>query len=255
MTGDVSSLGQEQIRGIELAVDDYKDKVLGSRLAFETENSRCSEEGGANAALKLIADPKTVAILGTTCSTSAKTAAAAMSRAGLTMISGNNSAPYLTSIGGKAAPDYHPGYFRTAPNEESSGKAAAVFAYRKLGIRKAATINDGNIYTKGLTDGFIKKFKSLGGDIVLDASINRGDGQMRPVLAAVEASKAELLFFPLFQPEGNILLLQAKDDRALDAVILMSDGSLIQRSFLAAVKDKAKGLYFVGPDFPRKRGR
>jgi ABC-type branched-subunit amino acid transport system substrate-binding protein len=63
--------------------------------------------------------------------------------------------PFLTSIRGKAAPDYHPGYFRTAPNEEYSGKTAAVFAYQKLGIRKAAVINDGDIYTRGLIDGFI----------------------------------------------------------------------------------------------------
>ena len=251
MTGDVASLGQEQIRGIELAIDSHNGKVLDRRLTLETEDSGCSQEGGANAALKLIVDPRTVAILGTTCSASAKTAAAEMSKAGLTMISGNNSAPYLTSIGGKAAPDHYPGYFRTAPNEEFSGKAAAVFAFQKLGIRKAATINDGDIYTKGLTDGFSQKFKSLGGDIVLAATINKGGSQMQPVLAAVEESQAELLFFPLFQPEGNILLLQARNDHALDKTILMSDGSLIQRSFLDAVKDKGRGLYFVGPSFPK----
>lgn len=251
MTGDVASLGLEQIRGIELAIDNHNGKILGRNLNLETEDSGCSQEGGANAALKLIVDPRTVAILGTTCSASAKTAAAEMSKAGLTMISGNNSAPYLTSIGGKAAPDHYPGYFRTAPNEEFSGKAAAVFAFQKLGIRKAATINDGDIYTKGLTDGFSQKFKSLGGDIVLAATINKGGSQMQPVLAAVEASQAELLFFPLFQPEGNILLLQARNDHALDKTILMSDGSLIQRSFLDAVKDKGRGLYFVGPSFPK----
>ena len=251
MTGEVASLGLDQIRGIELAVDDNQGQILGNPLIFETEDSGCSEEAGANAALKLIADPQTVAILGTTCSSSARTAAAEMSKAGLTMISGNTSAPYLTSIGGKAAPDYHPGYFRTAPNEEASGKAAATFAYRKLGIRRAATINAGDIYTKGLTDGFIQKFKSLGGEIVLSASINKGDEQMRPVLAAVNASKAELLFFPLFQPEGNKVLLQAREDRALAKTILMSDGALIQQAFLDAVRDKGRGMYFVGPSFPR----
>jgi branched-chain amino acid transport system substrate-binding protein len=253
MSGDVATLGQEQIRGIELAVDDRQGTVLGSPLALVTEDCGCSEEGGANAVLKLIANPQTVAILGTTCSASAKTASAAMSKAGLTMVSGNNSAPYLTSIGGKAAPYYHPGYFRTAPNEEFSGMAAAVFAYQELGIRKAATINDGDIYTRGLTDGFSKKFKSLGGEIVLAATINKGDGQMKPVLAAVKAAKADLLFFPLFEPEGDILLLEAKKDRELDGVVLMSDGSLIQQSFLETVRDKGKGLYFVGPYFPRNQ--
>ena len=132
LTGEVASLGTEQVRGIELAVDAHKGRILGRALALQTEDSGCSEEGGANAVLKVLADTQTIAILGTTCSSSAKTAATAMSEVGLTMISGNNSAPFLTSIGGKAAPDYHPGYFRTAPNEEFSGKAAATFTYQKM---------------------------------------------------------------------------------------------------------------------------
>ncbi len=251
LTGEVASLGTEQVRGIALAVDAHKGKILGRALVLQTEDDGCSEEGGANAALKIIADPQTIAILGTTCSASAKTAATAMSEAGLTMISGNNSAPFLTSIGGKTAPDFHPGYFRTAPNEEYSGKAAATFAYQKLAIRKAATINDGDIYTRGLTNGFTQRFKSLGGAIVLSAAINKGEAQMQPVLAAVESSGAQLLFFPLFQPEGNHLLLQARKNPGLEKTVLMSDGALIQNSFLAEVQDKGKGMYFVGPSFPK----
>ena len=251
LTGEVASLGTEQVRGIELAVDAHKGRILGRALALQTEDSGCSEEGGANAVLKVLADTQTIAILGTTCSSSAKTAATAMSEVGLTMISGNNSAPFLTSIGGKAAPDYHPGYFRTAPNEEFSGKAAATFTYQKLGIRKVATLNDGDIYTRGLTDGFAQRFESLGGKIVLSVAINKGESQMQPVLTAVESSGAELLFFPLFQPEGNHILLQARKNPGLDKTALMSDGALIQSSFLAEVQDKGKGMYFVGPSFPK----
>jgi branched-chain amino acid transport system substrate-binding protein len=251
LTGEVSVLGIEQIRGIQLAIEDHNGKILDRPLDLQTEEAGCSAEGGANAALKVLADPQTIAILGTTCSGSARTASAAMSEAGLTMVSGNNSAPFLTSIGGKAAPDYHPGYFRTSPNEESSGKAAATYAFQNLAIRKAATINDGDIYTTGLTDGFISKFKSLGGEIVLNASLNKGDTNMHPILAAVEKSGTQLLFFPLFQPEGNHILLQARALPEFDKIVLMSDGALIQKSFLDAVKEKGKGMYFVGPSFPQ----
>jgi branched-chain amino acid transport system substrate-binding protein len=251
LAGEVAPLGIEQIRGIQLAIEDHNGKVLGRSLDLQTEEAGCSAEGGANAVLKVLADPQTVAILGTTCSGSARTASAAMSEAGLTMVSGNNSAPFLTSIGGKAAPNYHPGYFRTAPNEEYSGKAAAIYAYQKLSIRKAATINDGDIYTTGLTVGFIEKFKSLGGEIVLSASINKGDTDMRPILDAVNNSGAQLLFFPLFQPEGNHILLQARALPEFEKIVLMSDGALIQMNFLDAVKDKGKGMYFVGPSFPQ----
>lgn len=250
LSGKVASLGQEQVRGIELALDKRHGKILDHLVAFQTEDTGCSAEGGANAALKIIADPQYVAILGTTCSGAAATASKAMSEAGLTMISGNNSAPFLTSIADKRAPDWHAGYFRTAPNEENSGKAAAIYAFKKLGIRKAATINDGDIYTRGLTDGFIKAFQDLGGEIVLNTSVNKGDKQMQPVLTAVLDSRAELLFFPLFQPEGNYILFQARSMPGAEGMVLMSDGALIDASFLKAAGDKGKGMYFVGPARP-----
>ncbi len=250
LSGQVAPLGFEQVRGIELAVDKRQGKILGHAVAVQTEDTGCTPEGGANAALKIIADPQTVAILGTTCSSSAATASKAVSDAGLVMISGNNSAPFLTSIGGKRAPNWQPGYFRTASNEENSGKAAAMFAFERLGVRRAAVINDGDIYTRGLTDGFTQAFENLGGGIVLSSSVNKGETQMRPVLDAVMNSEAQIVFFPLFQPEGNHILLQARKTPGFENTVMMSDGALIESSFIEAVKEEGKGMYFVGPAGP-----
>jgi branched-chain amino acid transport system substrate-binding protein len=250
LSGKVAPLGHEQVRGIELAIAGRQGKLLGHSIALHTEDTGCTAEGGANAALKIIADPQIVAILGTTCSNAAATASKAMSDAGLTMISGNNSAPFLTAIAGKRAPNWQPGYFRTAPNEETSGKAAAMYAFHQLGVRKAATINDGDIYTRGLTDGFAVAFHKLGGEIVLSTSVNKGDKEMRPVLTAVTNSAAQLLFFPLFQPEANHVLVEARQTAGFKDIILMSDGALIESSFIEAVQEQGKGLYFVGPSHP-----
>ena len=250
LSGDVAPLGQAQVRGLELALDKRNGMLLGHPVALQIEDTGCTAEGGANAALKIIADPDTVAIFGSTCSGAAATAAKAMSDAGLTMISGNNSAPFLTSIGGKPAPSWQEGYFRTAGNEENAGKAAAGYAYQQLGLRKAATINDNDIYTKGLTEGFKKAFIEFGGEIVLDTSINKGDTQMLPVLTAVINSKADLLFFPLFQPEGNHILLQARSLPELKQTLLISDGALIEQTFIDAVGEDGKGMCFVGPTRP-----
>jgi len=247
LSGKVAPLGQEQLRGLELAVRERDGQVAGHPLSMQTEDTGCTGEGGANAALKIVADPKMVAIFGTTCSGDAATAAKVMSTAGLTMISGNNSAPFLTAIGGLRAPNWQAGYFRTAPNEEHAGSAAATYAYTTLGKRKAATVNDGDIYTRGLTDGFARTFTQLGGTVVLDASVAKGDSEMGPLLAAVATVQADLLFFPLFQPEANHLLAQARKNKNLHQLTLMSDGALVESSFLAAVGELARGMYFVGP--------
>lgn len=250
LSGKIAPLGQAQIRGFNLALDKRKEAILGHPVALQIEDTGCTAEGGANAALKIIADPQTAAIFGSTCSGAAATASKAMSDAGLTMISGNNSAPFLTSIAGKAAPNWQAGYFRTAGNEQNAGNTAAEYAFKQLGLRKAATVNDNDIYTKGLTESFKKAFIELGGEIVLDTAVNKGETRMLPVLTAVVNSKADLLFFPLFQPEGNHLLLQARQLPGLEKTLLISDGALIEKSFLEATGNAAKGMCFVGPTRP-----
>ncbi len=250
LSGKVAPLGQAQIRGLELALDKRGNSLLNHPVTLQIEDTGCTPEGGANAALKIIADPQTIAIFGTTCSSAAATASKAMSSAGLTMISGNNSAPFLTSIAGQAAPDRQPGYFRTSSNEEYAGEAAAGYVFKQLGLQRAATIHDNDIYTRGLTETFSKAFTALGGEVVLDTAINRGETEMEPVLTAVIHSQAELLFFPLFQAEAINLLQQARALPELDSKVLISGGALIERSFLKEAGELAKGMYFVGPSTP-----
>lgn len=251
LSGKLAPLGEAQLRGFDLALDKKKGTLLDHSVALQIEDTFCTAEGGANAALKIIADPQTVAIFGSTCSGAAATASQAMSDAGLTMISGNNSAPFLTSIAGKRAPDWQAGYFRTAANEQYAGNTAAEYVFKQLGLRKAATINDNDIYTKGLTESFKKAFVELGGEVVLETAVNKGETEMLPVLTAVANSGAELLFFPLFQPEGNHLLLQARELPEFEKTLLISDGALIEQSFLEAVGNAAKGMCFVGPVRPQ----
>ena len=117
-------------------------------------------------------------------------------------------------------------------------------------MRRAATLNDGDIYTRGLTQGFETAFRDRGGEIVLSAAINKGDKEMKPVLTAVAAADAELLFFPLFQPEGNRVLRQARRMADFNDIRLMSDGALIESSFLNNVGPLGIGMYFVGPSRP-----
>ena len=101
-------------------------------------------------------------------------------------------------------------------------------------MTRAATLNDGDTYTQGLTEVFSQVFTELGGEIVLDAAINKGDTNMGPVLTAVALSEAELLFFPIFPPEGNFIIKQANETEGFETIALMS-GSL-NRAFNCAAR-------------------
>jgi branched-chain amino acid transport system substrate-binding protein len=117
-------------------------------------------------------------------------------------------------------------------------------------VTKAATINDGDPYTRGLTDTFEQVFTDLGGQVVLAAAVNKGDTDMRPVLKAVAAPGAELVFFPVFRMEGDYIVLQAKEVEGMEKVALMSAEGLYFDSFIEAVGESGVGMYFISPARP-----
>jgi len=227
--------GLKLLRCIELALDMRSSRLLGHEVRLVSADARCSGEGGTTAALQIAADPQIVGIVGPTCSGEAVTAIQIVSDAGLVMISGSSTAPSLTAVGGERGLDWQPGFLRTAQNDALAGRAAAIFAFEELGKRKAATINVGDPYTQGLTDTFRQTLIELGGQLVLDAAVNKGDQDMRPVLNAVAASGAELLFFPVYEPEGDYIVLQAAEMEPFDQIALMSAEGLYFETFVAAV--------------------
>jgi branched-chain amino acid transport system substrate-binding protein len=245
LSGGTSAFGVDQLHAIELALARRDDVFLGHPVELLVEDEGCLPEGGINAALNIVTRPQVVAILGTSCSGAAATAAEIMSEAGLVMISGSNTAPSLTSTYGEQGADWQPGYFRTIYSSAEQGQAAAVFAFQELGLTRAATVNDGDPYTSGLTNAFSLMFTKLGGEIVLDGTVNQGDTDMRPILTAVAVSKAELVFFPLHQTENEFFIQQARELTDLDNVVLMSE--VMTESMIETVSTAGVGVYFVTP--------
>ncbi len=251
LSGEVAPYGIEQVRSIEIALADRGGELLGHPIELQSEDSLCLSEGGTTAAQKIATLPQIVAIIGTTCSGAAASAAKVMSEAGLVMVSGSNTAPSLTAVGGERGADWQPGYFRTAHNDVVMGRAAATFAFQELGLTKAATINDGDPYTQGLTDVFGQVFAESGGEIVLDTAVNKGDTDMRPVLTAVAASGAELVFLPIWPPEGDFIVLQAREIEGFENITLMgAEGLSASATFIESVGAAGVGMYFVSPASP-----
>jgi branched-chain amino acid transport system substrate-binding protein len=250
LSGGAAPSGIEQARGIEIAIARRGNQLLGHPIEMRVEDSLCSPEGGLNAALNVATRPQVVAILGPTCSGAAVTGAMTMAEAGLVMISASNTAPSLTGIGGERGSHWQPGYFRTRCSDAALGRFAAEFAFQELGITKVATLNDNDPYTRELANIFGRAFTELGGEVVLSAAINKGDVDMRPVLTAVAASGAELLFFPIFQPEGDFIVRQAKEVPGLETITFMTASSLLLEPFIKTIGSDGVGMYFAGPSLP-----
>jgi branched-chain amino acid transport system substrate-binding protein len=248
ISGATASLGTDQVRGIEIAIEDFGE-IMGHPVELQSEDDGCSAEGGTTGAQRIVADPQVVGIIGTSCSGAGVPASQIASEAGLVMISGSNTSPSLTSdLEGNANDAFQPGYARIAHNDLIQGQAAAEYVFNELGLTKIATIHDGDPYTEGLATAMGNAFTELGGEIVLATAVNKGDTDMRPVLTEVAASGAELLYFPIFQPEADFIVKQAKDIQGLTAATMMAADGVLSDTFVTI--PETEGMYFSGPAQP-----
>ena len=171
------------------------------------------------------------------------------------MISGMNTAPSLTKLEGEPGENWQPGYYRTIYNGSQMARAAATFTIQVLGITKATTIDDGDIYTRELANEFSQVFTELGGEVVFSGVISRGDANVEPVLTAVAATTAEALYIPLFISEAALIVKQARMMAEFDQINLLGGEVLGTQAFIDMVGQEAVGMYFTsmelpsGPDF------
>ena len=248
LSGDTASLGEDQVRGVEIAINDKGGELLGHPVEIVELDDGCAAEQGTTGAQRIVADPQIVGVIGTSCSGAAVPAMEILSEEGYTMISGSNTSPVLTSIAGEEAEAHLPGYYRVAHNDEVQGAAAAEFVYSELDITKAATIHDGDPYTEGLATAFGASYQELGGEVVLATSVGVDQKDMKPVLTEVAAADAELVYFPIFQPAADFIAAQAKEVAGLDAAVLMGADGLLSDTYIEL--PQTEGMYFSGPQTP-----
>ena len=230
-------------RATALAVADY-GPIKGHRVTMGAGlDTLCTAEGGAAAADTVVGDRRVVGVIGTSCSVGAVEAAPVLSEAGLVMISASNTAPSLTSdLRGNAGEHNHAGYYRTASNDLYKAQAVAEFVYHELGLRRMATIDDGDPYTSGLADAFSVAFEALGGAVTAAEEISRGDSDMLPALSRIAAESPEGLFFPVFPDESAYIARQAGQVEGLEELVLIGSDSLP----LAA--REVVGMYVAAPE-------
>jgi branched-chain amino acid transport system substrate-binding protein len=244
VSGATAPLGTDNVRGVEIAIADRGGELMGHPIELTGEDSLCSIEGGQAAGTRIAADPTVVGIVGTTCSSEARGAMPLVSEAGMVMISPSNTNPDLTN---PDHPDHWPGYLRTAHNDLFQGRVAAEFAFNELGVRTAATIHDGSPYAESLQQVFADVFTELGGTVTSQEAVNVGDTDMQPVLTTIATDAPEIIYFPIFEPEGDFIAAQKCDVSGLEDTLMMGADGLLIDTFPEASGECAVGMYLSGP--------
>ncbi len=248
ISGSDASLGQDSQNGAELGVDYLDGKLDGTAgkiadhdVKWQNEDDLCSADGGQAGGEALAANPDIVAVIGTSCSSSALGVAdTIMSEAGIPLISPSNTGPALTGA------DHQPFYLRTAHNDKIQGAIVSDFVYNEQSLKTAATINDESPYADGLASAFRDSFEASGGKITSIEAIQSTDTDFTNVLTSIAQDKPEVLYFPVFTAACSLIAKQAAAIMP-DALLIASDGCL-SAGTIETAGDAVNGLFGSSPD-------
>ena len=246
ISGADASLGQDSLYGVEIAAADKGGKLLDHTIRVTSEDGGCTPEGGATAAQKLAADKTIVALVGSACSDETVGGIKTLTDAGLTTISPSNTRPALTFPDRDAT---YAGYARTAHSDAFQGKAVAEFVFNELKLTKAATIHDGSAYAEALQGVFADEFKKLGGEILIQEAVSKGQTDMKPVLTRVAAAAPQVIYYPIFVAEGGFITAQAKEVPGLEETVLIGSDGMFTVDMVKAAGPAAENMYLSSPNF------
>jgi branched-chain amino acid transport system substrate-binding protein len=250
ISGADASLGQDQVTGAQLAVDNLDGSLdatdgtlLDHPVELTVEDEGCTAEGGQAAATALAADTSIVAVIGTSCSSAALGVAdTILSEKGILLFSGSNTNPALTAEG-----THQPFYARTAHNDRIQGAIVAEFVLGEdVGAQSAATVADESPYTQGLVAAFEQNFEAGGGTLTGSEQVNSEDTDFQAPLRSLAEGDPDVLYFPIFVSACTLIIRQAQEIMP-DATLVVSDGCLSSDT-LKNAGAAADGTFASSPD-------
>ncbi|WP_024821829.1 MULTISPECIES: ABC transporter substrate-binding protein [Aminobacterium] len=203
LTGQNAFGGQLELDGVKMAHQEFPE-ILGKKVELFVVDNKSDKVESANAVKRLIEKEKVVAIIGTYGSSLAMAGGEVAEKASIPVMGTSCTNPLVTQ--GKKY------YFRACFIDPYQGAAAATYAIRELGAKKAALLVDvSNDYSVGLAGFFKQSFLKLNGEIVSELKYNTGDQDFTAQLTEIISKKPDIMFIPSYFAEGAIIMKQAAE--------------------------------------------
>ncbi|MCQ4923113.1 ABC transporter substrate-binding protein [Tissierella carlieri] len=206
MTGASAAGGEMTVEGIKLA-NEKLGTVLGKKVDLVIVDNKSDKVEAANAASRLIDKDKVVAIIGSYGSSLSMAAGDIVKAAQIPAVGCSPTNPLVTLNN-----DY---YFRVCFIDPFQGTVMANYAFKDLGAKKAAIIQDvQQDYSVGLSTYFEQAFIELTGSensIVGKTSYNTGDQDFSAQLTNIKSLNPDVIFAPGNYGESALLIKQARD--------------------------------------------
>lgn len=244
------ALEQQTAAGV---VCDGKIKIeyesLDDATAAAGQWDAAKEQENAN---KAVADPNTVAYIGTFNSGAARVSIPILNQAGIAMISPANTADDLTA-GADTAQYYPTGtrtYMRVVARDAFQGAFGAKWA-AKLGAKTVYIIDDTQVYGKGVADQFEANLAANGLTSVGRDGIDGKAADYKALATKIKDSNPDFIYYGgITQNNAGQLL---KDIRAAGITVpFMGPDGILESAFIeAAGADIAEGVYGTIAGSPR----
>jgi branched-chain amino acid transport system substrate-binding protein len=238
LTGQNAFGGQLELEGVQMAHKEMGE-ILGKKVELFVVDNKSDKVESANAVKRLIEKEKVQAIIGTYGSSLAMAGGEVSEKAGIPQVGTSCTNPLVTQ--GKKY------IFRVCFIDPFQGAGAATYAFKDLGLKKAALLIDvANDYSVGLASFFNKSFTKLGGEIVATLNYQSGDQDFTAQLQEIMSKQPDVLFIPSYFAEGAIIMKQAQE---LGAKFQIMGGDAMDNPEITAIGGSAvEG--FIHTTFP-----
>lgn len=197
LTGDLAPLGLGIRNSVDLAIKQANESnaIPGWKIEMAAEDDTATASVGANAATKLAADPEVAGVVGTLNSGVAQQVQPILNSANIVQVSPANTSPNLTKGADLAKPvRTYANYFRTCTTDAVQGPFAAQYLFES-GVKSLAVVNDKKPYGQGLAEAVAAKFKELGGEVVVNTTVNPDDKDFSSVISNIKGKNPQAVYF------------------------------------------------------------
>ncbi len=231
MSGDFAVFGEAINRGALLAIDEAKEE--GINIQYIAEDDHSNAVGSTNAANKLIRSDKVQGVITATVQ-EVKPVAPIFASAGIPLVATWDSNDFIKTAGKDI--------FTIGFSTEGAGQKMATYARNNLKLSSVAVIAQEDEWSSLIASAFEKKFKELGGNVLISEKVQPTQKDFRTILAKIKASGAEGIYFP-FLPNTIASFAKQVSEQGINVVLMTGDS--ISPDEVAQAGSAAENIYFT----------
>ena len=235
LSGDFAPYGAHIQRGVELALEDLKQRNVHARLIAE---DGCLPSQVRSALTKLTSQDKILALVGSYCVIGMV--------ASEQILEETKTIGFQTSGGTReilSAGDY---LFTTAAKTSDEAASLAEHAYRELGARKVAILYLTTQWGEEYNTAFSDRFKNLGGTITGVATNPIGQNSFRAELSKLRSGEPDTLLIVHLASTLGIAIKEAREGGFKGQFLATTDAE--EESVITEAGKFAEGLTLVAPE-------